>query len=52
MERLHQVVYAGHHSLGTMPMKEIEPTLQSRDQYIRSIETPLNLSFVAAGALI
>ena len=52
MERLHQVVYAGHHSLGTMPLKEIEPTLQSRYQYIRSIETPLNISFVASGALI
>ena len=51
MERLHQVVYAGHHSLGTMPMKEIEPTLQSRYQYIRSIETPLNISFVASAAL-
>ena len=51
MERLHQVVYAGHHSLGTMPLKEIEPTLQSRYQYIRSIETPLNISFVASAAL-
>lgn len=52
MERLHQVVYAGHHSLGTMSMKEIEPVLQSRYRYVRSIETPLNTSFVASGALI
>lgn len=51
MERLHQVVYAGHHSLGTMPMKEAEPVLQSQYRSVHPIETPLNISFVASGAL-
>ena len=49
MERLHQVVYAGHHSLGTMPMKETAPALQDRYESVHSIETPLNISFVASG---
>lgn len=49
MKRLHQVVYAGHHSLGMMPMKETEPALQDRYEYVHSIETPLNISFVASG---
>lgn len=50
MERLHQVVYAGHHSLGTKAIKEIEPDLQPRYKHVHSIETSLNISFVASGA--
>lgn len=52
MERLRQVVYAEHHPLGTMSVREAQPVLQSYYTEVEEKETPLNSVFIVGDLFV
>jgi ubiquinone/menaquinone biosynthesis C-methylase UbiE len=49
MQRLHQHIYQDNHPCGRMNVLDAEPILKRHFKEVRTIHTPLNITFIASG---
>jgi ubiquinone/menaquinone biosynthesis C-methylase UbiE len=49
MQKLHQAIYGNDHPRRLMKICETEPLLRTRYKDVKTVQTPLNITFIASG---